>query len=243
MRQGIFVTGTDTGVGKTFVSVALLHALNDAGVRTAAMKPVATGSHMTPEGLRNADALQLQAAATVPGTYALVNPYAFAPPIAPQHAADAAGATIDIAHIVACATQLSAASDFLLVEGVGGWRVPLHAQQCVSDLAVQLHLPVLLVVGLKVGCINHALLTHAAICSERIPLAAWVANSIDAYEMIMPTIQTLTKLMGMSPLATVPYCDRLSARDAATYLRGAATRLHGQARCSPCPDLDHRGAM
>lgn len=197
MSKGIFITGTDTGVGKTLVSTALLSLLNQAGLRTAAMKPVASGSELTDEGLRNADALALRAAATVSVNYEITNPYAFAPPIAPHLAAQLVGVSIDLEKIKAGYGALARQADVVIVEGAGGWRVPLGGGQFLSDLAEQLQLDVILVVGLRLGCLNHASLTAEAILrGGRSKLLAWVGNQIDpGYALIDENIAALKTLL------------------------------------------------
>lgn len=176
MPRGLFVTGTDTGVGKTVASVALLHALSGKGVRAAAMKPVASGSERTAEGLRNADALALQSAAGVRAPYEAVNPYAFAPAIAPHIAAREAGVRIEFGRILDGFETLSRTAELVLVEGVGGWRVPLGADGDVARLARLLDLPVVLVVAVGLGCINHARLTAESIQACGCPLGGWIAS-------------------------------------------------------------------
>ena len=156
--SGVFVTGTDTDCGKTEVSLGLMAAWQARGERVLGMKPVATGCDPSPEGPRNADARRLQAQGSSVVPYGLVNPYAFVPPIAPHIAAGQAGVEILIAEIVGAYRALAAESDLVVVEGVGGWRVPLSASLFVSDIPKALGLPVILVVGLKLGCLNHALL-------------------------------------------------------------------------------------
>lgn len=224
--EGVFVTGTDTGIGKTHASVGLLRALNERGCRTAAMKPVASGAQRTAAGLRNEDALALQAAATVAADYEEINPYCFEPPIAPHVAAQRAGVTIDLAHIDRRARALRARADFLLVEGVGGWRVPLGPRLEVGDLAHGLGLPVLLVVGLRLGCINHALLTAAAISREAPGMRGWVANAIDPhYGTAAETVQALTERLGMPPMATLGWQHDAGPSPAATPWRAAVGHL------------------
>jgi dethiobiotin synthetase len=228
--RGIFVTGTDTEVGKTHVSEALLHALRGRGIRAAAMKPVASGASAGPHGLRNGDAERLRAAAGSPARYELVNPYCFAPPIAPHLAAAEAGQRIEIGRILDCAIGLAADSDFLLIEGVGGWRVPLNDSADVSTLAAALELPVLLVVGLRLGCISHAVLTAEAIRADGQPLAGWVGNCIDPhYSRLAPTIETLTVRLGTPPLATFAYDPAASGRADA-----AAGKIVQALLCSKC---------
>ena len=175
-RPAWFVAGTDTEVGKTFVSCALLHALKQRGVRAIGMKPVAAG---TDADGRNDDVERLLAAAPVAAPRALINPYLFASAIAPHIAAEEEGRTIEIEQIVAAFGQLRPLADAVLVEGVGGFCVPLGPHSDTADLAERLALPVILVVGMRLGCINHALLTRDAIAARGLRLAGWVANRID----------------------------------------------------------------
>jgi dethiobiotin synthetase len=177
--RGVFVTGTDTGVGKTRVAVCLLQIFASAGLQAVGMKPVASGSVQTTDGLRNEDAVALRAAASTLRPYELVNPYAFIPPIAPHLAAAEAGVTIELTRILTAFNQLSAGSDVVVVEGVGGWQVPLSDSFGIPDLAKALALPVIVVVGLRLGCLNHALLSTRAIREDGMKLAGWVANGID----------------------------------------------------------------
>lgn len=174
--RGLFVTGTDTGIGKTRVAVALIHALRAQGLRVAAMKPVSAGSA---PGELNEDVSALMQASNVDAELCDMNPYAFAEPIAPHIAAGLAGVRIDLEVIAAAYTRLAAAADVVVVEGAGGWRVPLNDQEDMADLAVRLGLPVVLVVGMRLGCISHALLTAESIAGRRLPWAGWVANQMD----------------------------------------------------------------
>lgn len=174
--RGLFVTGTDTGVGKTHVAVAFLNALGQAGARTIGMKPIASGCEMLDGRLVNDDALALMRAASVEVPYAEVNPYAFAPAIAPHAAAIRAGVVIDL-DILRCGFDaLAARADTVVVEGAGGWQVPLGPDIGMPDLVASLRLPVVLVVGMRLGCINHALLTAECILAAGQRLAGWVAN-------------------------------------------------------------------
>lgn len=176
-KKSFFVTGTDTGVGKTLVSAALLHAANARGLRTLAMKPVASGCDDTPEGLRNEDALMLQAAMSESLPYDQINPIALAPAIAPHVAAAQAGRSLTAQRLVGfCRGLQMRPADFFLVEGAGGWRVPLNDSETYARVAMELNLPVILVVPLKLGCINHALLSAEAIRHDGLALAGWVAN-------------------------------------------------------------------
>jgi len=174
--RGLFVTGTDTGVGKTRVAVALIHALRACGLRVAAMKPMSAGS--APGGL-NEDVAALLRAANVDADLRDVNPYAFAEPIAPHIAAQQAGVRIELDVIAEAYGRLAAAADVVVVEGAGGWRVPLNERDDMADLARCLGLPVVLVVGLRLGCLNHALLTAESIARRKLLWAGWVANQVD----------------------------------------------------------------
>ncbi len=175
--RGIFVTGTDTGVGKTVVAVALVRALRAAGVRCAGMKPVAAG--IEPGGACNADVAALAAADGLALALRDRNPYAFPPPVAPHLAARQAGARIDLAVIADAYARIARGAAAIVVEGAGGARVPLDATTDMLDIAQRLHLPVLLVVGVRLGCLNHALLTADAIAARGLHLAGWVANRLD----------------------------------------------------------------
>ena len=176
----MYVTGTDTGIGKTRASCALLRSFALAGKRAIGMKPVASGCEVTAHGLRNDDALQLIAAGDVTAAYADINPYAFADPIAPHLAAADDGVAIDLQTIFEAYRRLRQSSDVVVVEGVGGWCAPLGAQGMQADLVRALELPVVLVVGLRLGCLNHALLSVRAIEADGCTLAGWIGNRIDA---------------------------------------------------------------
>lgn len=180
MRLDCFVTGTDTGIGKTWVSAGLMAAAAAAGLRVAGMKPVASGCRRTREGWRNDDASLLQSLCTVPVAYELVNPIALPDPVAPHIAASRAGVTIDPGVVRAAFERVQSITDAVVVEGIGGWRVPLAGDSTVADLARLLDVPVVLVVGLRLGCINHALLTAQAISADGLPFAGWVAVDLVA---------------------------------------------------------------
>lgn len=207
MAHGIFITGTDTGVGKSLVACALIHALRARGLRVAGMKPVASGSESTAVGLRNDDALALQRAANVTADYEVVNPYCFGPAIAPHLAARDAGVVIDLAVIERRYRQLAARADVVVVEGAGGWRVPLHPQGYLSDLPEALGLDVVLVVGLRLGCLNHALLTAQAITAGgRSRLVAWVGNAIEPqFVRLDDNVSTLRERLTAPCAGLLPY--------------------------------------
>lgn len=221
--RGFFVTGTDTGVGKTVVAAALTRALVARGMRVAVMKPVASGSEPTAEGPRNSDALTLMAAANVHASYGSVNPYCFLPPISPHIAAREAGVTIDLTLLRSRYDALAAICDCVVVEGAGGWLAPIGDSASMADLASALSLPVLLVVGLRLGCLNHALLSRESLASHGAAFAGWIANAVDpAFERAAENLATLTTRLGEPPLAHIPHLDR-GAR--APELREAADQL------------------
>ena len=219
MTSGYFVTGTDTECGKTLVTLGMMHLYKKTGYRVVGMKPVASGSRSTPRGLRNEDAMEIQHQAAVVADYRLINPYAFEPAIAPHLAASTAGIRLEIDVIEACYRQLAEASDRILVEGVGGWRVPLGTDWGVAELAQALDLPVILVVGVRLGCINHGLLSVESILGSGCRLAGWVANRVDP-EMLEPegSIETLTRLIEAPLLGELPYMDNPDAGDVAMWL-------------------------
>jgi dethiobiotin synthetase len=172
-----FVTGTDTGVGKTLISCALLHAFSARGKRAVGMKPVACGRAT---GGQNEDVEKLRAAGNVDADSGQVNPYNFAAPVSPNIAAQDAGTRIELKPILHAYCTLAAQADVVIVEGVGGYRVPLNERQDGADMAALLGLPVIMVVGMRLGCLNHALLTFTAIKASGLRLAGWVANVQDA---------------------------------------------------------------
>lgn len=174
-----YITGTDTGIGKSVASTGLLHVLRARGLRAVGMKPVASGCERTAEGWRNEDALALQQASDPQPAYADINPYALPNPLAPELAAADAGVAIALPAIEAAYARLTAMADAVVVEGVGGWAAPLTATLDQVDVVRALELPVVMVVGLRLGCINHARLTAQAIAADGIALAGWIANDID----------------------------------------------------------------
>jgi len=174
-----YVTGTDTGAGKSFAAVALLHALRRDGDTAVGMKPVASGCVATADGQRNDDALALQAASAPRPPYALVNPFALPEPTAPQIAAALAGVAVTLPPILAAYARLAATARHVVVEGVGGWRAPLADDLEQRDLVRALDLPVILVVGLKLGCLNHARLTAEAIAADGCAFAGWIGSEVE----------------------------------------------------------------
>lgn len=184
--RSLFLAGTDTGVGKTFVATALLRALVRTGRSAAGMKPVAAGAEPTAQGLRNADALALLAAGNVTLPYDVANPVCLSQPTSPHLAAASAGKSIDIGTIVSAYSEICAQSDVIIVEGAGGWLAPIgppvhrgDTGPTMQEVALALGLPVVLVVGLRLGCISHALLTAGAIRQSGLVLSGWIANPVD----------------------------------------------------------------
>jgi dethiobiotin synthetase len=217
--RGYFITGTDTDVGKTVVTLGLMQALQARGCRVAAMKPVASGCQSTPAGLRNDDALRLQQQASMELDYALVNPYAFAPAIAPHIAAGQVGTDIRVDEIICKYKEIERHSDCVLVEGAGGWQVPLNADETLADLAHALGLEVILVVAIRLGCLNHALLTAESITSRGCVLAGWVANQmLSDTTTASANIHALEQRIGCPRLATIPWHKDISAKFVANYL-------------------------
>lgn len=221
MPKAYFVTGTDTEIGKTTIAAGLLHAARLAGLSTAAAKPVASGCVRTLEGLRNDDALALLGECSLSLAYEEVNPFAFEPAIAPHLAAREAGAQLDVAGLLPAVRRIvDKAADFTLVEGAGGWRVPLAGQENLSDLAKALGLPVILVVGVRLGCINHAVLSAEAIEGDGLQLAGWVANIVDPQtSRLQDNLATLTERLPAPCLGRVPHLLQPSPAMVAQYLR------------------------
>ena len=221
MTQAYFVTGTDTEIGKTTIAAGLLHAARQRGLSTAAAKPVASGCTMSADGLRNDDALALLGECSLALRYEEVNPLAFAPAIAPHLAAREAGVQLDVASLLGPVRALLAkGADFSLVEGAGGWRVPLAGGENLSDLAVALGLPVILVVGVRLGCINHAVLSMEAIERDGLRLAGWVANVVDAQtSRLEENLATLGERLAAPCLGRVPRLARATPAAVAAHLQ------------------------
>src|SRR5574340_1727924 len=211
-----FITGTDTGVGKTLVSCALLHGFAAQGKSVVGMKPVAAGC--ADNGLHE-DVRQLRAASNILASGGQINPYCFMQPVAPMLAARFTGVSISFARIAESFSELNSQADVVIVEGVGGFCVPLNDEQDSADLAEQLGLPVVLVVGMRLGCLNHALLTAEAIAARGLTLAGWVANVLDGdVAMLDENIAALRERIAAPLLGVVPYQLQPDARAAAECL-------------------------
>jgi len=226
VSRGLFVTGTDTGVGKTLVSCALLRALAARGLEVVGMKPVAAGAQHEDGRLVNDDVTALRAASSVKAPAHLVNPYCFAPAIAPHVAAAKAGVSISLDRIKTAYAGLAALAECVIVEGAGGFEVPLGPDYSTSDLAAKLELPVILVVGMRLGCLSHALLTARAVAGSGLRLAGWVANHIDRD---MPCAQENVDALGSrlpAPLlARIPWTRDAASPEVARLLGAAVEKL------------------
>ncbi len=211
MSQKIFITGTDTHIGKTTFACSLLESLNQEGHKTIGLKPIASGCEPTPEGLRSEDALKLQKNASIQLPYELVNPVAYEPPIAPHLAAAQIHDSLSVKKLLTqCEATLKLEADFIVIEGCGGWLVPLNTKETMADFAKALDASVILVVGMRLGCINHALLTVESIQRSGVPLLGWIANCIDKeMKNLDDNIETLQQridspLLGVLEFKNIP---------------------------------------
>lgn len=219
MSSAYFITGTDTGAGKTWATVALLRHFQAQGKIAVGMKPVASGCKRVDGRLENEDALLLQRYSSLVVPYEVINPYAFEAPIAPHLAAADAGIEIDFENIGAAFKRLQAQADVVLVEGVGGWAVPLNAMQDVASLARYLDLPIIMVVAMRLGCINHARLTYQSIVASEANCAGWLAVCLDAHMAAQQqTISSLEKWLNAPLLGVLPYCTQVDALQNTTLL-------------------------
>ncbi len=217
-KKAFFITGTDTNVGKTLIAAGLLIAAKNRGLTTAALKPVAAGCEKTEEGLRNADALLLQSVITQPLVYDQINPYALEAAIAPHIAAQQEKRSLSVDRLSGFCRGVLGSADFTLLEGAGGWRVPINPRETLADLAKNLQLPVIMVVGIRLGCINHALLTFEAIVRDGVPIAGWVANCVDAeMPVLQENIDSLRARLPVPCLGVVPFLVDQSPNLVATY--------------------------
>ena len=218
--RALFVTGTDTGVGKTLVAAALLRGLRERELRVAGMKPVASGCRKTSDGIVSDDALTLIAEASESAPYRIVNPYAFIPAIAPHVAAVEAGTRIDLRELERAYRILAGLADVVVIEGVGGWLTPLDEKHALADFARKVKAEVILVVGLRLGCLNHALLTAQAIEQSGLKLAGWVANAIDPrFERASDNIRSLRERLEAPLLGIIPHRSGLVAAAASQQLK------------------------
>ncbi|OEF26897.1 dethiobiotin synthase [Vibrio rumoiensis] len=219
MINSIFVAGTDTDVGKTVASQAILFALAQQGIKTSGFKPVAAGCEPTESGMVNNDALCLQDASTVKLDYHVVNPYALALPASPHIAANKEGVNIEFDVLSSALAEHRHHADFVLVEGAGGWRVPVSKSECLSRWVQQEKLPVVLIVGVKLGCLSHAMLTVEAIQNDGLTLVGWVANRINpGTEHYSDIIEMLEAKIPAPKLGEIPYLLSSKRQQAYRYL-------------------------
>ncbi len=221
MADAFFVTGTDTGVGKTLVASALLHEAASRGLRSLGLKPLASGSERAADGsLLNEDVLALQAAASIRLPYAAVNALSLEPAIAPHIAAEECGFRVSVESLARhCRAQMGHGHDLLLVEGAGGWRVPLNDTETFADLARSLGFPVILVVGMRLGCVNHAVLSAEAIRADGLRLAGWVGSLIDPeMSRVEQNFRTLEARLPARCLGFIPHRAGITFVDAAHCL-------------------------
>lgn len=217
--SAIFVTGTDTGVGKTVISAALIRHFVGKGLRVAGMKPVAAGAEKTDDGWRNEDAEMLLGAMNTPFTYSQINPYVFEEPIAPHIAANHQQVALSDGVLNKAFDVLSAGSDKVIVEGAGGWQVPLNESMSLADWVSRHQWPVILVVGIRLGCINHAQLTYLDILQKKNPLLGWVANIVDADVVCeKEVIHCISDSFDAPLLGVVPFLSQPENRDLSQYL-------------------------
>ena len=216
---GVFITATDTEVGKTQVAAAILIKLAELGVTAVGMKPVASGARMTSHGLRSEDAEILIGASGVAVSYEAVNPYVFELAIAPHLAARQTSSQINLQHIAVNYDSLVRLADFVVVEGVGGWQAPLNDNDTVADLALLLNLPVVLVVAIRLGCINHALLSVESIIQGGSNLVGWIANHTSAKNSVSKQItNSLESRLGVPMIANIPHIETCSPKKLASAL-------------------------
>ena len=216
--RGYYLTGSDTGIGKTVASVALLHAFARNGLRATGMKPVASGCSMTRDGWQNDDALALQAASQPAHCYGLHNPFALPEPTAPQIAAASAGISVSLPAIAQAYAQLAPSADAMVVEGVGGWLAPLADGLEQSTLASALNLSVIVVVGLRLGCLSHARLTERAVLADGLPIAGWIGNAVEPgfpnateYRALLRS-SLVSPCLGWLPWNAQPFDPEMAAR-------------------------------
>nr|WP_136251980.1 dethiobiotin synthase [Ningiella ruwaisensis] len=228
MTKSIFITGTDTDVGKTFVTALLLDALNAQGFKTLGFKPISAGCTNTSEGLRNDDALNLLAAGSLDVDYSLINPIAYEPPIAPHIAASELGQVIDLEELQShYKAILDCGADVLFIEGAGGWRLPLNNKgQYLSDFAIRNKMPVILVVGMRLGCLNHAILSYETIEKDGLHCVGWIANQLDQnMPYYQENLNTLRSLIKAPLLAEVPFAEDTGIENSVSHTARGEIKL------------------
>jgi dethiobiotin synthetase len=218
-KKTFFVTGTDTNVGKTQIAAGLLHLANSQGLSTLGLKPVAAGCEKTEQGLRNQDALLLQAVSSIKLPYEQINPVTLLEPVSPHIAAQQEKRVLSADRLAGFCRGSFHMANFTLVEGAGGWRVPINPSETMADLVRVLQTPVILVVGMRLGCLNHALLTVEAIRQDGLPIVAWVANCLDVnMRATDENIQTLQQRIPAPCMGVVPFMNQSTPEKFAEYL-------------------------
>jgi dethiobiotin synthetase len=216
---GYFITGTDTGVGKTCVSLGLIHAFKSQGKIVTGMKPVSAGCTRTEHGLRNEDAVQLQHESFIEIPYDIINPYAYEPAVAPHIAAQELGEKIELDTMARCYKIIADQSEVVIVEGAGGWLAPINNSETMADLVTRLQLPVILVVGIRLGCLNHALISVESIKNCRLTLAGWVANQASTHmDKSQDNIEYLKHRIPAPLLGVIPHNTRITPMQTASCL-------------------------
>lgn len=206
MAQGIFITGTDTGVGKTIITTMMIRSYKEQGLIVNGMKPVASGCRRTEQGLISDDALMIQTAGSTLTEYTEINPVALETPCSPNFAAQLENRSIYLQEVEETCLRMLSRDGYLIVEGIGGWRTPVFGNDGMVQLVRRLQLPVLLVVGLRLGCINHAMLTYEALLADKVRFAGWISNLLDPeYTTSEKTVSCLAGVFGCDPLAMIPH--------------------------------------
>ena len=220
MGKKYFIAGTDTGIGKTLVTSAFLHRGNELGLKTMGLKPVAAGCEKTDDGLKNEDAILLSEYASIKLAYQQINPIALQSPLSPHIAAEKEGKRLSVDRLIGyCRGSMMTPSDLCLIEGAGGWRVPINAVEYLSGFAKALNIPVILVVGMRLGCLNHAVLTMETISRDGLQVAGWVANHVDPnMDALDENIETLKHIFPMPCLGEIPYLEDNTPEKASEYL-------------------------
>jgi dethiobiotin synthetase len=219
MAKGVFITGTDTGIGKTHFTLALMQALKKRGKRVNGMKPIASGAELINGSLINEDAELIMKQCSEQLHYELINPAVYDLPVSPNIAANKSNKIVSLEQISSCYKEIQSKSDNIIVEGVGGWRVPISDDLDISDLVRKLQLPVILVVGLKLGCINHSILTADAIKADGLLLVGWVSNVVEKdYLFIQDTINTLNKSLACPHLADLPFSSNYDLDEVSAHV-------------------------
>lgn len=224
--QSYFITGTDTGVGKTLIASSLVHHFAQLGFKSVGMKPIAAGCEWQNGHWQNEDVTQLLQASNINAPIEAVNPYSLPAAIAPHIAAAQVGVTIELSKITQAYTQLATLAEVVIVEGAGGFCVPINTEQTLADLAVMLKLPVILVVGMRLGCLNHALLSAEAIAARGLHLAGWVANTITPdMPAFDENLATLKEMIKAPCLGVVPHQATTSVEETRNYLEAQLQNL------------------